>query len=145
MAKGQDRIPKAAGMFQPYLERAVSFLDVLSQPAGIEGEVILPETAARLRSNHAVRAVFLFRRAVMPADIGDSRRPNPWLRDAPAELVAAITTEVVSWSGRVEEACKRLRIPCFDVAGNFDHALEEAADALRLADDQTSASEGASG
>jgi hypothetical protein len=79
MQKGPDRIPAAAKMFEPYMERAIRFLQPVRQPFGIEGEVITPETAARLRSNYDLRVVFLVRSSATAADIADSKGPNPWL------------------------------------------------------------------
>ncbi len=77
MEKGPHRIPRAAAMFKPYLERAVSYLDSSHQSMGIEGEVVLPETAAQLRSDYDVAVVFLVRHAATPADLRDGRGPNP--------------------------------------------------------------------
>lgn len=131
MAKGPDRIPRAASMFQPYLERAVSFLHGSHQSFGIEGEVILPETAAQLRSDYDTSVVFLVRRAATPADVRDGRGPNPWLHDAAPDLVASVAAEVVAWSARVEQACARLQIPCFDVGDDFEQAMVDAAKALK--------------
>src|SRR5438128_10081557 len=76
MPKGPGRIPRAAGMFQPYLERAVSFLHASHQSFGIEGEVILPETAAQLRANYDASAVLMVRRRETPAEVGRPRRPS---------------------------------------------------------------------
>ena len=123
---------KAGSMFQPYLEHAVQFLDRLRQPFGIEGEVILPETVARLRSNVDLRAAFLIRSAATADDMADSRGPNPWLNSADPNLIASVTAEAVSWSIRIEQACQRLQIPCFDVGNDFDHALADAARALGM-------------
>jgi hypothetical protein len=130
MPKGPDRLLKAGSMFQPYLEHAVQFLDRLRQPFGMEGEVILPETVARLRSNVDLRAVFLIRSAATAADMADPRGPNPWLHSSDPHLIASVAAEVVSWSIRVEQACHRLQIPCFDVGNDFDHALADAARTL---------------
>src|SRR5690242_21909903 len=105
MEKGPDRIPGAARMFRPYLERAVSFLDASRQSFGIEGVVILPETAAQLRSTYDARVVFLVRHSAKPADVNDARGPNPWLQDAAPDLVASVAAEVAAWSARVEQAC----------------------------------------
>jgi hypothetical protein len=117
-------------MFQPYLERAFSFLDGSQQSFGIEGEVILPETAAQLRSEHDARVVFLIRRAATPADVRDWRGPNPWLRDAEPDVAASVAAEVAAWSARVDQACTRLQVPCFDVGGDFERAMADAANAL---------------
>jgi hypothetical protein len=124
---------KAGSMFETYLEHAVQFLDRLHQPFGIEGEVILPETVARLRSNVDLRAVFLIRSAAAEADMADPRGPNPWLYSADPNLIASVAAEVVSWSIRIEQACQRLQIPCFDVANAFDNSLADAAYALGMA------------
>lgn len=131
MPKGPDRIPRAAGIFQPYLERAVSFLHASQQSFGIEGEVILPETAAQLRSEHDARIVFLIRRAATPDDVRDGRGPNPWLKDAAPDLVASVAAEVAAWSSRVHQACTRLQVPCFDVGEDFEQAMDEASKALQ--------------
>jgi hypothetical protein len=130
MQKGPDRIPAAAKMFEPYLERAITFLRPARQPCGIEGEVIAPETAARLSSEYDLRVVFLVRLSATAADIADSRGPNPWLEAAPPDLVSSINTEVLSWSDHVQSACRRLNIPCFDVGGDFERAIADAASAL---------------
>jgi len=130
MQKGPDRIPAAAKMFEPYLERAITFLQPARHPCGIEGEVITPETAARLSSNDDLRAVFLVRSSVTAADIADSRGPNPWLEAAPPDLVSIVTAEVRSWSEHVQSACRRLSLPCFDVSGDFERAMADAASAL---------------
>ncbi len=132
MPKGPDRLMKAGSMFEPYLEHALQFLDRLQQPFGIEGEVILPETIARLRSTIDVRAVFLIRRAAAEADMADPRGPNPWLSTADPSLIAAVAAEVLSWSIRLEQGCQRLQIPCFDVGHDFDHVLADAARSLGL-------------
>jgi hypothetical protein len=131
MAKGPGRIPRAAGMFQPYLERAVSFLHASQQSLGIEGEVILPEIAAQLRSDYDAKAVFLVRRAPTADDVRDPRGPNPWLRDAAPDLVASVAAEVAAWSVQAELACADLRIPCFDVGLDFERAMADAANALK--------------
>jgi hypothetical protein len=132
MAKGPDRIPEAAGMFQPYLERMVSFLHAQKhQSFGIEGEVILPEVASKLSAAYDVRAVFLVRRAVTAADVRDGRGPNPWLLDAAPDLVASVAAEVAAWSTRVEQACARLHIPCFDVGEDFQRAMADATKVLQ--------------
>lgn len=131
MEKSPDRIPRAAGMFQPYLERAVAFLCASHQAFGIEGEVILPETAAQLRSQYDARVVFLIRRTAITDDIRDARGPNPWLQNAPADLVASVVAEVGAWSARVEQACALLQMPCFDVGDNFEQAMADAARALK--------------
>jgi|SRR6266851_9995699 len=133
MPKGPDRLIKAGSMFETYLERAVQFLDRLQQPYGIEGEVILPETVARLRPNVDLRAVFLIRSKVTEADLADLRGPNPWLHGADPDLIAAVAAEIVSSSIRLEQACRRLQIPYFDVANDFDRALADATYALGLA------------
>jgi len=130
MAKGPSRIASAAKMFEPYLERAVGHLARLGQTSGIEGEVIVPETAAKLRATHELRVVFLIRPTATPAVLVDSRGPHPWLQGAPPGLVAAVAAEVVSWSNQLQPACERLGIPCFDVGNDFDRALGSAADAL---------------
>jgi hypothetical protein len=117
-------------MFAPYLERAVSFLHASQLSFGIEGEVILPETAAQLRSEHDTRVVFLIRRAATPADVRDGRGPNPWLKDAAPDLVASVAAEVAAWSARVDQACARLQIPCFDVGEDFEQTMTEAANVL---------------
>ena len=54
-AKRPTRIPTAAAMFEPYLEQAIRFLVPLRQPCGIEGEVIMPETVARLSADYDLR------------------------------------------------------------------------------------------
>jgi hypothetical protein len=130
MAKGPGRIESAARMFEPYLERAVGHLARWGQPFGIEGEVILPETAAQLRSAHDLRVVFLIRRTATAAGLVDPRGPHPWLQEAPPDLVTSVAAEVVSWSNHLEPACERLGIPCFDVGDDFDRALGSAARAL---------------
>lgn len=127
MQKGTDRIPTAAAMFEPYLERATRFLASLRQPFGIEGEVITPETAARLRSAHDLRVVFLVRASATVDAIADSRGPNPWLENSTPEVASSITSEVIAWSGRVQSACRRLTIPCFDVGDDFERAIRDAA------------------
>ena len=131
MEKGADRIPQAAAMFQPYLLRAVSYLHSSHQSLGIEGEVLLPETAAELRSDYDVSVIFLVRRAATAGDIRDGRGPNPWLRDAAPELVTSVAAEVAAWSVLVEQACGRLRIPCCDVGENFERSMAPAAEVLR--------------
>ncbi len=118
-------------MFQPYLERAVSFLHASHQSFGIEGEVILPETAAKLRSDYDVSVVFLVRRAATAADIRDRRGPNPWLLGATPDLVASVTAEVAAWSARVEQVCARLHIPCFDVGEDFEQSMRDAAEVFK--------------
>jgi hypothetical protein len=132
MAKGPDRLTKAGSMFQTYLEQAVQFLDRLPQPYGIEGEVILPETVARLRLGFDLRAVFLVRTTATEADMADARGPNPWLSSADPKLIDSVVSEVVSWSIRVEQTCRRLQIPCFDVGNDFDRALADAAGRLGI-------------
>lgn len=117
-------------MFEPYLERAITFLQPVRPPYGIEGEVITPETAARLSSNYDLRVVFLVRSSATAADIADSRGPNPWLEAGPPALVASVTAEVLVWSNHVQSACRRLSIPCFDVGGDFERAMADAASAL---------------
>jgi hypothetical protein len=130
MQKGPGRIPAAAKMFDPYLERAIAFLQPVRQPNGIEGEVITPESAARLSSNYELRVAFLVRSSVTAADIADSRGPNPWLEAAPPDLVSTVTAEIRSWSGHVQSACRRLSLPCFDVSSDFERAMADAASAL---------------
>jgi len=130
MRKGPGRIPAAAKMFEPYLERAITFLKPVAQPNGIEGEVITPETAARLSADGDLRAVFLVGLSATAADIVDSRGPNPWLEAAAPDLVSSVTGEVRSWSRHVQSACRRLSLPCFDVGEDFERALADAADAL---------------
>jgi hypothetical protein len=130
MQKGPDRIPAAAKMFEPYLERAITFLQPARHRCGIEGEVITPETAARLSSNYDLRAVFLVRSSATAADIADSRGPNPWLEAAPPNLVSSVTAEVLFWSELVQSACRQLSIPCFDVGGDFEQAIADATSAL---------------
>jgi hypothetical protein len=130
MQKGPDRIPAAAKMFEPYLERAISFLQPVRQPTGIEGEVITPETTARLAAECELRAVFLVRSSATAADIADARGPNPWLETSPLEVVAKVTSEVLSWSTYLRSACRQLDIPCVDVSGDFERAMADAANAL---------------
>jgi hypothetical protein len=130
MQKGPGRIPAAAKMFEPYLDRAIRFLQSIRQPYGIEGEVITPETAARLSSTYDLRVAFLVRSSVTAADIADSRGPNPWLENAPPDLVSAVSAEIISWSSHALSACRKLSLPCFDVAGDFDRAIRDAASAL---------------
>src|SRR4030081_1209400 len=129
MPKGPERIATAAKMFEPYLERAVQFLHPVRQPYGIEGEVISPEAAMKLRAAFDVRAVFLVRLTATDADIADSKGPNPWLAAAAPDVVASVTAEVRSWSRQVESACRRLGIPCFDASGDFERAMADAAGA----------------
>jgi hypothetical protein len=117
-------------MFEPYLERAVRHLAGCGQPFGIEGEVILPETAAKLRSTHDLRVVFLIRRTATAAVLRDPRGPHPWLQGASPVLATSVAAEVVSWSAQLQPACERLGIPCFEVGDDFDRALGSAADAL---------------
>lgn len=62
--------------------------------------------------------------------MADPRGPNPWLSTADPSLIAAVTAEVLSWSIRLEQACQRLQIPCFDVGNDFDHVLADAARTL---------------
>lgn len=131
MEKGPNRIPGAADMFQPYLERAVSFLHASRQSLGLEGEVILPETAAQLRSKYDARVVFLVRRSPKPADVSDARGPNPWLQDAAPNLIASVAAEVAAWSARVEQDCVRHQLPCFDVGEDFEQTMTDAADVLK--------------
>ena len=128
--KGPDRIPTAANMFEPYLERAITFLQPARQPSGIEGEVITPETTARLSSDYELRAVFLVRSSATADEIAGSRGPNPWLDIAPADLVSSVAAEVLAWSTHVQSACRRLSLPCYDVALDFEGAMAEAASAL---------------
>jgi hypothetical protein len=130
MPKGPERIPTAARMFEPYLEQAITFLQPVRQPYGIEGEVIAPETAARLRTTYDLRVAFLVRSSATAADIADSKGPNPWLETAPPDLVSSVTAEVLSWSKHLQAACRQLGIPCFDVAGDFERAMRDATDAL---------------
>ena len=75
--------------------------------------------------------VFLVRRAATAGDIRDGRGPNPWLRDAAPELVTSVAAEVAAWSVLVEQACGRLRIPCFDVGEDFERSMAAAAEVLR--------------
>jgi hypothetical protein len=117
-------------MFEPYLEQAIRFLAPLRQPCGIEGEVITPETVARLSSPYDLRVVFLVRSSATRADISDSRGPNPWLEAATPELTSSVTAEVLSWSRHLQSACRRFSIPCIDVGGDFEHAITAAASAL---------------
>jgi len=130
MQKGPDRIPRAAAMFEPYLEQAIRFLQPVQRGYSIEGEVITPETAARLSSTYDLRVAFLVRSSVTAADIADSRGPNPWLENAPPDLVSAVSAEIISWSSHALSACRKLSLPCFDVAGDFDRAIRDAASAL---------------
>ena len=130
MQKGPDRTPTAAKMFEPYLERAISFLQQGRQPGGIEGEVITPETAARLSSDYDLRVVFLMRSTATAAEVADPRGPNPWLESAPLDLVSSVATEVLSWSAYVQSACQRLGLPCFNVGEDFEGAMADAASAL---------------
>lgn len=118
-------------MFQPYLERAVSYLHGSDQSFGIEGEVILPEIAAQLRSDYDASVVFLVRRAATPAEVRDGRGPNPWLQDAGPDLVASVAAEVAAWSARLEQACARLHLPCFDVGEAFEQTMTDAANVLK--------------
>jgi hypothetical protein len=117
-------------MFEPYLEQMIRFLGPLRQPCGIEGEVIMPETVVRLNSDYDLRVVFLVRSSATPADISDSRGPNPWLEAATPDLTSSVTAEVLAWSRHLQSACRRLSIPCVDVAGDFEHAIADAARAL---------------
>jgi hypothetical protein len=117
-------------MFEPYLKRAITFLQPGRQPCGIEGEVITPETVARLSSDYDLRAVFLVRSSATDPQIADSRGPNPWLEATAPDVVSSITREVLSWSRHVQSACRRLSIPCYDVGGDFEHAMADAAGAL---------------
>jgi hypothetical protein len=130
MPKGPDRIPTAAKMFEPYLERAISFLQPVPQPYGIEGEVITPEGVASLRETFDVRAVFLVRSSATAADIADSRGPNPWLAAAAPDVVSSVTAEVRTWSKHVLPVCRRLGLACFDVSHDFEGAMADAAAAL---------------
>jgi hypothetical protein len=130
MQKGPDRIPTAAKMFEPYLERAITFLQPVRQPCGIEGEVITPEITSRLAAEYDLPAVFLVRSSATAADIADARGPNPWLETSPPDLVASVTAEVLAWSMHVRSACRRLKLPCFDVSLDFEHAMIDAASAL---------------
>jgi hypothetical protein len=130
MQKGPERIPTAARMFEPYLERAISFLKPVQQPSGIEGEMITPEVTSRLAAEYELRAVFLVRSSATAADIADARGPNPWLDTSPPDLVASVTAEVLSWSAHVQAACGRLDIPCFDVSRDFERAVAGASSAL---------------
>jgi hypothetical protein len=136
MQKGPDRIPTAAKMFEPYLERAITFLQPIRQPCGIEGEVITPGTTARLAAECDLRAVFLVRSSATAVEIADRRGPNPWLATSPPEVVATVTAEVLSWSMHVRTACRRLDIPCFDVSRDFERAMAAASSAL-MADART--------
>ena len=115
-------------MFEPFLERAIEFLKPVGQAYGIEGEVITPETAARLAADYDLRVVFLVRSSA--ADIADSKGPNPWLAAASTELVSSVIAEVLAWSTYVQSACRRLSFPCFDVAGDFERAMANAASSL---------------
>jgi hypothetical protein len=83
-------------MFEPYLEQAIRFLAPCRQPCGIEGEVIMPETAARLSADYDLRVVFLVRSSATPANISDSRGPNPWLERVTPDLASSVTAEVLS-------------------------------------------------
>lgn len=130
MAKGPDRIPEAAAIFEPYLEQMIRFLAPLRQPWGIEGEVIMPETVVRLSPDYDLRVAFLVRSSATPAEISDSRGPNPWLEAATPDVISSVTAEVLFWSRHLQSACRRLGIPCFDVGGDFEHAIAGAVGAL---------------
>jgi hypothetical protein len=130
MQKGPNRIPTAAKMFEPYLERAISFLQPVRQPTGIEGEVITPEITSRLAAEYDLRAVFLVRSSATAADIADARGPNSWLETSPPDVVASVTAEVLAWSMHVRSACRRVDIPFVDVAGDFERAMADAASVL---------------
>jgi len=117
-------------MFEADLEQAITFLQPARQPSGIEGEVITPETTARLSSDYELRAVFLVRSSATADEIAGSRGPNPWLDIANADLVSSVAAEVLAWSTHVQSACRRLSLPCYDVAVDFEGAMAEAASAL---------------
>jgi hypothetical protein len=117
-------------MFERYLEQTIKYLAPLRHPCGIEGEVITPETVVRLSSGYDLRAVFLVRSSATPADVSDSRGPNPWLEAARPALASSVTAEVVFWSRHLQSACRRLSLPYFDVGGDFEHAITNAANAL---------------
>ena len=90
----------------------------------------MPETVVRLSPIYDLRVVFLVRSSVTPAEISDSRGPNPWLEAATPELTSSVTAEVLSWSRHLQSACRRLGIACFDVGGDFEHAIAGAVAAL---------------
>jgi hypothetical protein len=52
------------------------------------------------------------------------------LEAARPALASSVTAEVVFWSRHLQSACRRLSLPYFDVGGDFEHAITNAANAL---------------
>ncbi len=132
MAKGMSRIAAAGGLFEPFLERAVTTLATLYPNHVLEGEVIRPANAARMVGEGRARAVFLMRLRVKAADLLAAGSFDSWLSEQPPAVVEKVAEEVRGYSATLAAECAELALPLVDVSGDFNGGLGEAAAALGL-------------
>jgi hypothetical protein len=133
MEKGPDRIPMAAGLFRPYLDRVVDRLHRRAADFVVEGELIVPRDAASLASTFPLRSVFLVRSHVTAEHLVGEGGTNPWLAGASRDLLHAVAAEVRAYSTSMAQECAVLELPCVDVGGDFEAGMREAEERLGLA------------
>jgi hypothetical protein len=99
----------------------------------IEGEALLPGSAAKLIGKHPgrVRAVF-----VGYTDIGVKEKvalvkqysdgENDWLTREPDAFIEDHISNMIQYSRMIRADCRKHRLPYFDTSRNFSDAIEKA-------------------
>lgn len=132
MAKGAERIPAAAEMFNPYLVQLLGLLESTAPDFVVEGELIIPSHIPSLSASLPLRSVFLVRSRTSSQQLVDPPGRNAWLSQAPPALLEAVADEVRGHSTSVAHECNDLRLPCVDVAPDLAAAMREAEELLGL-------------
>ncbi len=132
MAKGADRIPAAAELFLPFLDRLVDRLCTAAPDYLVEGELVRPRDVVRIATRHPTRSVFLIRSRPTVHALSEPPGLHPWLQTQPPETAEAVAEEVRAYSGKLAAECQEQGFPCIEVGDRFETAMREAARALGI-------------
>lgn len=126
-----EGIEKHARSFFPYLERFVWGIASLRSPYVIEGADFLPTQAMQLAEAYRLRAAFLGNSGMTGRLLRTHLGRQPWLAGTTDEMFERMADHVVGHTALVERECSRLGVPFFDLAGDFDRLLLDAAARLQ--------------
>jgi len=130
--QGADRIPAAAELFLPFLDRLVDRLCTAAPDYLVEGELVRPRDVVRIATRHPTRSVFLIRSRPTVHALSEPPGLHPWLQTQPPETAEAVAEEVRAYSGKLAAECQEQGFPCIEVGDRFETAMGEAARALGI-------------
>lgn len=120
-----------------FLESFIQNLNYNDMDYIIEGEAMLPALLSTLKAGlkENLRIVFIgYDQASLNKKVSDcktySLNEKDWLMNEPEEHIVKHIENMISYSKRIKEECKKYDIPYYDTSQNFDLVIEQIIDDL---------------